>query len=166
MYFIGKYIRKILYAELYKVHTTFYDGETKYKNYWHRTSNQALVNGVVNVTGISFMDPDPKNPLHFADSGAEIFSTNPDPGLNIAHLLHLSFLTYPSSPLLSVPTSPTLLTHPSPLVPNPSSLTPFPHPLLPYLSSLPIPKSKENSKFCKNLDKTVLRFCKFIKMFY
>ena len=83
MYFIGKYIRKILYAELYKVHTTFYDGETKYKNYWHRTSNQALVNGIVNVTGISFMDPDPKNPLHFADSGAEIFSTDPDPGLNM-----------------------------------------------------------------------------------
>ena len=65
----------------------------------------------------SVVDPDPKDPHHFAGYGSIIFSM--DPNLNLAHFHH-------SAPLPSH-----LIFHPSSLTPPPSSLIPPPSPHLP-----------------------------------
>ena len=67
-------------------------------------------------------DPDPKDLHHFARSESEIYSTNPDPDMNITHFPH------PSPP----PSH--RIFHPSTSLTPPPFLLPNPLPLLPHLS--------------------------------
>ena len=91
----------------------------------------------VPLTSVADPDPHPMDPHHFA----EIFSTDPDPDLNLDHLPHPSptpsHLISPPSDLLpppspsssSAPHSLSLIPHLLPVSPGPSAHVSHPSPL-------------------------------------